>query len=129
MTEQAYEYVFLTLLGAMLVFVACIPVWQILHFILCPRYDKHLFKQPYFRPMEIAVLSSWPLSLFRSLAYILFVAAPSVAKWRRFVGAEPDVKNGLWLVLLCRLFLFSLIATAAIFFPICIWGYFFVEPT
>ncbi len=100
--------------GSVMLTVAFIVMWHILHFILCKKYDDLLFREPYFRVTELAVYSSWPLSLFRSMGYILLLSVPSLATKRRFKNVALDHSNDYFLVLLCKLFL--LICVLDIFF-------------
>jgi len=99
----------ITLLSIFVGFFLCgtitILLWQLLHIILCKKYDELLFKEPYFRLTELSVYDAWPLSLFRSMGYIWLLAAPSLAKKRRFKGVSIDYSNEFWLVQACRIFL------------------------
>ncbi len=98
--------IFLGLFGGIVVIVLMLIVlWHVLHVFLCNKYDESLFKQPYFRATELTVYSAWPLSLFRSMSYILLLGIPSLAKKSRFEGVVVDHSNAFFLVLVCRIFL------------------------
>ena len=108
--------------GAVAIALTTVVLWHILHVLLCKKYDELLFKQPYFRVTELAVYSSWPLSLFRSMSYILLLGAPSLAKIKRFKGVTLDHSNDFFLVVTCRIFL-SLVGLGVIFVLIMmIWS-------
>jgi len=100
--------------GSVILTVTFIVLWHILHFILCKKYDDLLFREPYFRLTELAVYGSWPLSLFRSMGYILLLGVPSLATKRRFKNVVIDHSKEYLLVLFCKLFL--LICVLDIFF-------------
>lgn len=105
------EIFFVVFFGGFLFLTAFfIVLWHILHFILSRKYDKILFKDPIFNQMELAIYSSWPLSLVRTMAYILLIAAPNffITK-RRFKEISIERSNVFLQVLLCRIFLLSLL--------------------
>ena len=91
--------------GLFILTVTILVFWHILHFILCRKYDAQLFIEPYFRTNELTVYSSWPLSLFRSMAYILLLGVPMLAKKRRFKKVKIDIPKGFLIVFFCKLFL------------------------
>lgn len=91
--------------GSVILTVAFLFLWHVLHFILCKKYDDLLFREPYFRVTEIAVYNAWPLSLFRSMGYALLLGMPSLATKRRFKNVVLDRSNEYFLVLFCKLFL------------------------
>ena len=91
--------------GSVILTVTFIVLWHMLHFILCKKYDDLLFREPYFRVTELAVYSAWPLSLFRSMGYILLLSVPSLATKRRFKNVALDRSNEFFLVIFCKLFL------------------------
>ncbi len=111
--------------GMVLSTLIMILFWHILHFILCRRYDDILFREPYFRVTELAVYSAWPLSLFRSMGYILLLGVPSLATKRRFKNVVLDHSNDYFLVLFCKLFLF--ICMLSIFFLLILVIWFFAS--
>ncbi len=97
---------FIIMFGGSLILTAVILIlWHILHLILCKKYDSLLFKEPHFRFNELAVYSSWPLSLFRSMGYILLIALPTLARKRRFKDVKIDFSNGFFIIAICRIFL------------------------
>lgn len=87
-----------------------IVLWHILHFILCNKFDELLFKEPIFNQMELAIYSSWPLSLVRSMGYILLIGAPGffITK-KRFKDVSITLSNSYILILLSRVLLFDII--------------------
>ena len=91
--------------GSVILTVAFLLLWHVLHFILCRKYDDLLFKEPYFRITELAVYNAWPLSLFRSMGYALLLGVPSLATKRRFKNVVLDRSNDYFLVLFCKFFL------------------------
>lgn len=108
--------------GALAIAITIILLWHILHIILCKKYDELLFKQPYFRPTELAVYSSWPMSLFRSMSYILLIGTPSLATKRRFKGVRLELSDSFFLVLICRTFLFLVVLDILLVSTIIVWG-------
>ena len=118
------ETAFLIVFGGLcLTALTIVLLWHILHFILCRKFDAILFRQPYFRITELAVYSSWPLSLFRSMGYILLLGVPSIAKNRRFKGVELNTSGQFALVLACRVFLISVIFGVLFLLVTIIWGF------
>ena len=91
--------------GIVIASLIIIILWHALHYVLCKKYDALLFREPYFRLTELIVYSSWPLSLFRSMGYIVLLGVPSLAKRRRFKCVTLDSSNEYFLVLLCRIFI------------------------
>ncbi len=97
--------IFLIVFGGVVVMtISIIILWHILHIVLCKKYDKILFKQPYFRETELGVYSAWPLSLMRSMGFIGLLGMPGLFKKRRFQGIELDLSGELFLVILSKLF-------------------------
>jgi hypothetical protein len=86
---------------------------HILGYLLAKKYDEHFFKPPYFTQGEVAVYSSWPMSLMRYLTYILFTAFPWTVHKRRFKGHESPYTPGRPMKLSCQIWV---IATALGFF-------------
>jgi len=117
--------IFLILFVGSIVFTSVV-LWLILHPILCKKYDKILFREPYFRLnfglTELAVYRSWPLSLFRSMGYILLLGIPTLAKKRRFKGVSIDTTNETFLMITCKIFL--VLGSLGILFVLIliIWG-------
>lgn len=105
------EDFFVIFFGGFLISTAFfIVLWHILHFILCRKYDEILFKEPTFNQAELAIYNSWPLSLVRSMAYILLIASPDffITK-RRFKEVSIERSNISLQVLSCKIFLSSLL--------------------
>ena len=108
--------------GAVALALTIVLMWHILHIILCKKYDEILFREPYFRITELTVYSSWPLSLFRSMGYILLLAAPSLATKRRFKGVVLDLDKDYFLVFLCKAFLWLVGVSLLFVLIIIVWG-------
>ena len=108
--------------GFVLIGFSIIVLWHILHFILCKKFDDQLFREPYFRSNELAVYSDWPLSLFRSMGYILLLGVPKLAKKRRFKDVNLDRANIGLLVLISRLFLLIGVFGIIFFLVIIFWA-------
>lgn len=116
------NYFLVLFIGMVVISGTIIILWHILHFILCHKYDASLFKEPYFRPTELGVYSSWPMSLFRSMGYISYVALPGLSIRRRFKDRSPDKSNGIVLVFVCRLFLFMILIGVLSALSLLVWG-------
>jgi hypothetical protein len=114
---------FVIVFGGMVILpIIMIVLWHILHFILCKKYDELLFREPYFRLTELAVYSTWPLSLFRSMGYVLLLGAPSLATKRRFKNVVLDLSEELFLVLACKIFLLILVLSLLFVLAMIIMG-------
>lgn len=114
---------FVIVFGGMVILpLITIFLWHILHFILCKKYDDLLFRQPYFRITELAVYSAWPLSLFRSMGYVLLLGVPSLATKRRFKNVVLDLSNDFFLVLVCKTFLIILVMSLLFVLAMIIMG-------
>jgi hypothetical protein len=99
-----------------------IVLWHMLHFILCKKYDDLLFREPYFRITELAVYSAWPLSLFRSMGYVLLLGAPSLATKRRFKNVVLDLSEEFFLVLACKILLLILVLSLLFVLAMIVMG-------
>ncbi|GGY81503.1 hypothetical protein [Marinobacter zhanjiangensis] len=113
-----------------LVFVVCsvlvlgalyLPIWAILHQYLTPRLDGQLFRRPFFQSSELHNYQTFPLSLLRSLNYILLVGWPSIAKRRRFRGFTGKLAVSRWAVVLCRIQI--LLALVALVLAVAFFGW------
>ncbi|SRR5690606_11275336 len=78
------------------------PLWIILHNILCPKLDHILFKEPYFKKSELVNYGDWPLSFLKSMNYVYLIAAPSLAKRKRFKGSNEHLPIGPILKFICK---------------------------
>jgi len=67
---------------------ALLLVLHLLHFTLPKRLDNTWFKAPFFSDAERAIYSSYPLSLFKTIAYTCAVGLPVVVK-KRFIDLSP----------------------------------------
>ncbi len=105
-------------------------LWNILHVVLSWKYDDLLFKGPNFRRNELLLYTSWPISLLKSMVYMLLLSAPEILKKKRFKGLELDFGEEKILVLFYRLF-FVLAGVGLFFiFILLLWGTltFFEDP-
>lgn len=117
------DYILMGLgVGGAVITLINILLWHILHIILCKKYDAILFKQPYFRITELAVCRSWPLSLYRSMGYILLIGVPKLTKKRRFKGVTLDDSNGFLLVFVCKMFLLLVVLGLLFILIFIVWG-------
>ncbi len=108
---------FYSLIGIFLFFV----YWNALYFILTRKYDRILFKKPYFNANELGVYSAWPFSLVKATAYILLITNSSISKKRFKELKEPVSESGLiWL--LCHIWKVSLLIIVCMFAIGMIWG-------
>ena len=109
--------------GLLILTAFYIVLWHILHFILCKKYDDILFREPIFNRMELAIYNSWPLSLVRSMGYVLLLAAPNFySAKRRFKGVTIDRSNIFLLTLFCRIFLIVLALIVLFILFIILWN-------
>ncbi len=110
------QTIFIVVFGGIIVLtLGLVILWHILHFFLTRKYDKLLFKRPYFRETELGAYTIWPFSLMRTMGYILLLATPRLVKLRRFKGVHLDLSGTLIFVILSRLFL-ALLFIDLIFF-------------
>jgi len=58
---------------------------------LSRRLDKYLFNEEYFMPQEMAMFSSFPLSMLKTLAYIRLITFPNSLR-KRFGNATARNK-------------------------------------
>jgi len=58
---------------------------------LSRRLDKYLFNEEYFMPQEMAMFSSFPLSMLKTLAYIRLITFPNSLR-KRFGSATARNK-------------------------------------
>lgn len=109
--------------GSTLLTAFFLVYWHILHFILCKKYDALLFKEPIFNPMELAIYSSWPLSLVRSMAYVLLIAAPDffITK-RRFKELAIDRSSMFLLTFFSKIFLLIVLLDILFVMFIILWS-------
>lgn len=95
--------------------IAAYSLWAVLHNILCKKLDPILFKEPYFQKSELVNYLCWPLSSLRSMNYITLIAAPSIAKRKRFSGFDGSLPVGRKLRAMCKV-QFLLMLTLVLFF-------------
>lgn len=71
------EIIFLAIVLDLFIIIPLLVILiHVLRRILDRHYDPLLFKTPYFTANEIAIFSSWPLSLIKTSFYIVFLAFP-----------------------------------------------------
>ncbi|MGD8177439.1 hypothetical protein [Marinimicrobium sp. ARAG 43.8] len=73
----------------------------VLHNTLISRLDPILFKEPYFHKKELNTYVVWPLTILKTVGYILLVTSPKMAKWKRFKGFSGTLPVGKSLIVLC----------------------------
>lgn len=89
----------------------------VLHNTLIRRLDPVLFKEPYFHKKELNTYVVWPLTMLKTVGYILLVTFPKLAKWKRFKGFSGTLPVGKSLIVLCYIelvLLFMVMLTAVI---------------
>jgi len=79
------------------------PMWAVLHKMLSKRLDDTLLVEPYFNKSEIVNYQIFPLSMLKSLSYIYLIAAPSLAKRKRFRDFKGEVQVSEPLKLACKI--------------------------
>ncbi len=109
---------FYVAMGAIVLGFLLLILWVGLHPFLCRRFDKELFKAPWFRPNELFLYASWPFSPFRSAAYMLLLTFPAAIKKRRFKGVEIDTRGDRVLTFFSWIFL--LVSSIGIFLMIVV---------
>lgn len=87
----------------------------IMHNILYRRLDPILFHAPWFSNAELAMFSSWPLSLIKAVHYMFLLTYPSRSLKKRFIGLEQTLPVGIKLKIASKLYilihiLFALLA-------------------
>lgn len=100
----------------LLIALTLYPLWIVLHQILPKRLDAILFKEPYFQKSELVNYQCWPLSYLKSMNYIYLIAAPSLAKKKRFKGFNEPLPIGPGLRVACKLNFSLLMAGMLMFF-------------
>ena len=94
-----------------------IIITHMLHYFLTKKLDSIWFNDKFYNINELAIYSSYPLSLVRSLSYIAAVCLPYVAR-KRYDDLAPvkDLNLGLKLLCFVWLILFILAVAMAIIF-------------
>lgn len=115
--------------AALIVFIALFAIfvlflyWNILHLFLTRKYDKELFKAPYFFPGELAVCTVWPFSLLKTTAYILLITGSPLLAKRRFKDLkEPIINETAMVKFFCYLWKVSCLIFGGIIVAGMIWG-------
>jgi len=86
----------------------------VMHNILYRRLDHILFREPWFSSAEIAMFSSWPLSLIRSVHYMFLITYSKRSRRKRFIGLKQELPVGKHLRIASRIYLYILFLTAII---------------
>jgi hypothetical protein len=109
--------VFLVILAVSLVVAAlAYLMWFALHRTLCPKLDPILFRAPYFSKSELTNYLYWPLSSLRSLNYVYLVAAPKMARRKRFKAFTQDVPVGRGVRVACKVHMTLMVLGVLMFF-------------
>lgn len=95
--------------------------WNILYLLLTRRYDKLLFKEPFFNKNEITVYSVWPFSLVKATAYILLITNSSIAK-KRFKSLDEPINESKIIMFFCYFLIYATLFFGGIFFIGMLWG-------
>ena len=87
----------------------------IMHNILYKRLDPILFRAPWFSNAELAMFSSWPLSLIKAMHYMFLLSYPGRSLKKRFIGLEQTLPVGKKLKIASKIYilihiLFALLA-------------------
>jgi len=77
---------------------------HVLHVILPQKFDEIWFNQKYFSEAELAIYSSYPLSLVRTLGYSAAICLPFLMK-KRFIDLSPAEETKIFIKLLAYIFL------------------------
>ncbi len=118
--------IFVSALVLCIISLVFVTVMQ--HF-LSKRLDPILFREPWFTSAELALYSSWPLSLIKSVNYMFLITYPDyVKKKKRFKSLTdvPTVQPGLKVA--CKMYTFTHLLTAITgvsWFLFIGWYYFF----
>jgi len=116
--EIGYWAFWLAFISIIAIFIHFI-YWNILHIYL-KKHDSILFKEPYFSVNELAVYSSWPLSLVKTTAYILLLTNSGISK-KRFIKLNDPISESKTIIYLCHIWKISLILIVVVFSSCMIW--------
>ena len=95
--------------------------WNILYLFLTKKYDKSLFREPYFNLSELAVYNVWPLSLVKATAYVLLITNASIAK-KRFQSLSEPINETATVKFFCYLLIGLTLIFGGVFVAGLIWG-------
>jgi len=96
----------LFLFGAIFVCAFILIVYSVvMHNILYKRLDPILFRNPWFSSAELAMFSSWPLSLIKAGHYMFLLTFPTYSKKKRFIGLEQELPIELSLILASKIYI------------------------
>ena len=100
----------------------------VMHNILYRRLDPILFREPWFSSAEMAMFSSWPLSLIKASHYMFLIIYPKRSLKKRFIGLKQELPIGNQIRFASRMYLYIHFITAIIgvsWFLFLGWFYFF----
>jgi len=95
----------------------------IMHFAIPGKLLKIYFKQPYFKPEEIAIFSGFPLGFIRTIIFMRVLSFPKSGTKRGLTKAYKIVPS--WLCVTSRIILTTFIVTFGLLVTILL--VFFVE--
>jgi len=83
---------------------AMLILLHVLHLILPKKFDTIWFNQTHFTEAELAIYSSYPLSLVKTLGYSAAICLPFLMK-KRFTNLRPAEEVSIFIKLLSYIFL------------------------
>lgn len=121
MSQETFNFwvglVLFLLLATVVVGIFFYGIWAYLHKTMAKNLDGEFFREPHFQPKELVNYQFFPLSLIKSMNYILLVAIPKLAINRRFktLTGPPDVPRSTRLLCKVDVALLILILTIGLF--------------
>lgn len=112
---------FTIMIASLILFFINAILWVTLHNILYKKLDALLFRKPWFSPAELVMYSSWPLSLIKSMLYMVLISFPNFSKKRRFKGINQNLEIKGILMITCKACVYLLFLTT--FFGIAFFLY------
>lgn len=104
---------------------------SVMHNFLSKRLDPILFREPWFTSAEMALYSSWPLSLIKSVNYMFLITYPNyVKKKKRYKSLKdvPIVQPSLKIACKIYTFIHLLTAITGVSWFLFIGLYYFLYP-
>ena len=83
------------------------PIWYLLHKPLTIKLDPLLFKEPYFKRSELTSCQFFPYSAIKTAIYMYLIAAPTLAKKKRFRGLQVELPVSTGIRWASRVWVFS----------------------
>jgi len=87
---------------------------HILHLMLSRRLDPILFNYQWFSIGEVAMMSLWPFSLFKSSYYAFLITFPNFARRKRFKGLQNNLPIETPLRIASKIYMYFYILTAMV---------------